>query len=478
MNMRARVRTLRTPALFKTALHFVKEIKNCRISMATICATILLQGAVVVGMENGLARTPPMGWSSWNTFGGHQSQEEMVTIAAAMLKTGLKDLGYINLAIDGGWVSFQHGGPPASGSKGPAGWDFKNLTDYYHANGLKLGMYVTGGFESVYQHEAQWAEVMFNEWNADGVKVDHMCQGAACGTGPQGHMIAVEFQKPTIERWVAAIAAVNKTKSVLFQNCGIGCSPSVGLGQNNGLNGQPWGEWCSKTANMWRTGGDINTMWSAIVGAILPLASRGHMAGPGGWNYPDSLEVGNARRGVHLTPSETRAHFALYCITSSPLILGNDVRNMSVDDLAVVSNTRAISVNQDWAGFAGDMLNYTLYPPVNATRLNITAVPRQSVWWKPLRNHSAAVVLFNSNGGGRGASSISFRFSELQWQGVDALASPNNCHVESIWENAEEGKDHGVMSGGFSAMVNGSACVFAIISGCDAAKTDDSVRVE
>ena len=77
--------------------------------------------------------------------------------------------------------------------------------------------YVTGGFEAVYQHEAEWATVMFNDWGADGVKVDHMCQGSSCGTGAQGHMIAVEFQQPTIERWVRAIAAVNKTESVLFQ---------------------------------------------------------------------------------------------------------------------------------------------------------------------------------------------------------------------------------------------------------------------
>ena len=228
-----------------------------------------------------------------------------MTIGDAVVKTGLRDLGYVNLAIDGGWESFQKGGPPAKGSVGPRGWNFKNLTSYYHANGLKLGMYVTGGFEAVYKHEAEWAEVMFKEWGADGVKVDHMCQGANCGSGSQGHMIAVEFQKPTIERWVAAIAAVNKTGSVLFQvrllciafgqflladvplqNCGIGCAPSVGLGQNDGKNGQPWGDWCPKTANMWRTGGDINAMWGTIIGEVANLAGRGHLAGPGGWNYP------------------------------------------------------------------------------------------------------------------------------------------------------------------------------------------------
>lgn len=87
---------------------------------------------------------------------------------------------------------------------------------------------VTGGFERVYQHEAAWAEVMFNEWGADGVKVDHMCQGANCGSGVQGHMMAVEFQRPTMERWSAAIAAIGKTNTTLFQNCGeTSCSPQA-----------------------------------------------------------------------------------------------------------------------------------------------------------------------------------------------------------------------------------------------------------
>jgi|EP01046_Picozoa_sp_COSAG06_P034378 hypothetical protein len=73
-----------------------------------------------------------MGWSSWNAFGGSQSQEKMVTVAEAIIDLGLRDLGYVNLAIDGGWESFMKGGPPPKGSLGPHGWDFKNLTTYYH----------------------------------------------------------------------------------------------------------------------------------------------------------------------------------------------------------------------------------------------------------------------------------------------------------------------------------------------------------
>lgn len=153
-----------------------------------------------------------------------------------------------------------------------------NFAVRFQLKNRALRRYVTGGFEAVYQQEAAWAEVMFGEWDADGVKVDHMCQGPSCGGGPEGHMMAPQFQQPTIERWVAAIAAVNKTQEVLFQNCGIGCAPATGSAQP-----QPWGDWCPKTANMWRSGGDINPLFSTIVGEVANLAGRGHLSGPGGW---------------------------------------------------------------------------------------------------------------------------------------------------------------------------------------------------
>ena len=127
-----------------------------------------------------------------------------------------------------------------------------------------------------------------------------------------------------------------------------------------------------------------------------------------------------------LTPAQARAHFSLYCVTSSPLILGNDVRNMSADDFAIVSNRDAIRVNQAWAGFAGDMLNYTQYPPANASKSNVTQVPTLSVWWKPLPNRSAAAVLFNRASNAATAATISFRFDELQWRGMRALASASH----------------------------------------------------
>ena len=107
------------------------------------------------------------------------------------------------------------------------------------------------------------------------------------------------------------------------------------------------------------------------------------------------------------------------------------------------------------------MLNYSQHPPPNASKRNVTQVPKLSVWWKPLPEKQAAAVLFNANGGG--SAQISFSFAELQWAGVPALASSKNCRVRSVWED----KELGSFSGGFAAEVNGSAALFAIVSGCE-----------
>merc|ERR1712070_253444 len=132
-------------------------------SMLLLLAVLATLDATTA-MNNGLARKPPMGWSSWNAFGGHQSQKMMLSTAQAIIHTGLRDLGYTFLSVDGGWDRFDRGGLNASGyPEQPGGWDFRNLTDYYHSVGLELGMYVTGGYERVYSHEAAWTQVMFNE---------------------------------------------------------------------------------------------------------------------------------------------------------------------------------------------------------------------------------------------------------------------------------------------------------------------------
>ena len=428
--------------------------------MKAILLFLALLVSFSLGMNNTLARTPPLGWSSWNCFGGHQSPSITVAAANSLVSLGLLDLGYSQVWIDGGWTNFEKGILNSTGFP-TTSWPMREMTDAIHALGVKVGLYVTGGFPAVYGHEEAWSAVAFVDWGFDGIKIDHMCSFEECwANGTKTSNIAAEFQGSTMARWAAGIAKVNATNRVLVLNCVVGCAPAYGP---NSSTPAPWGDWCPQTANMWRSSGDINAMWGPLLSTNLAsVIGRGSMAGPGGWNYPDSLEIGNGHRGVKLTPLQSRAHFSLWAVTSSPLLLGMNLSSISPDDLAIVSNREAIFVNQAWAGYAGDMLNFSSYPPANPSVVNTSAVPETSVWWKPLPNASAAAVLFNSRGDNATNSTISFHFSELTWDGRPALAGSKGCNVHSIWD----GRDLGVFDTEFSAQVPGESVVFTIVSGC------------
>lgn len=408
-------------------------------------------------MSNGLARRPPLGWSSWNAFGGHQSPDIMIDMAHSLISLGLDKLGYTKIDIDGGWYDFNKPLPAGGGPE--TAWPMRNLTDYIHSLGIEIGMYVTGGFAAVYEQEAAWAHAVFTEWNFDGIKIDHMCGVPACNVpGVHTSNIAVPFQSATMLRWTAAIAAENATQRALVQNCGVGCSPAMGP---NSSTPTPWGDFCQATANMWRTSGDIAPMWGPLLSTnAASLIGRGSLAGPGGWNYPDSLEIGNSHKGTKLTPQQARAHFALWCITSSPLILGMNLSSISADDLSIVSNRDAIAVNQAWAGYAGDMLNFSQFPPANPAVVNITAIPDVSVWWKPLPNSTAAAVLLNKGGS---PAQIGFAFRELVWAGTSAVPPSGSCNVDSVWD----AKSLGTAQGAFEAQVEGDSALFIILNRCE-----------
>lgn len=376
------------------------------------------------------------------------------------MSLGLSDVGYNSVWIDGGWTDFNHGILNASGFP-TTSWPMRQMTDTIHALNISVGIYVTGGFPAVYGHEEAWAAVAFGEWGFDGIKIDHMCSFSDCwANGTKTSNIAAIFQGPTMERWTAGIAKAGATERVLVQNCVVGCAPAYGP---NSSTPAPWGDWCPQTSNLWRTSGDINAIWGPLLSTNLASAvGRGSMSGPGGWNYLDSLEVGNSHRGIPLTPSQSRAHFSLWAVTSTPLFLGMNLTSISDDDLFIVSNREVIAVNQAWAGYAGDMLNFSSYPPVNSSVVNTSVIPATSVWWKPLPNASAAAVLFNSHGDNSTNATISFNFDELAWDGVPALSGFSACHVRSVWD----ARDLGVFDGGFSAQVPGDSVVFTIVSGC------------
>jgi len=283
-------------------------------------------------VANGLAQTPPMGWNSWNKFACNVNEKVIRDSADAIASNGMKAAGYQYVVIDDCW----HGSRDANGfitedrERFPGG--LKALGDYIHARGLKFGIYsdagtkTCGGRPGSQGHEYQDAQ-QYARWGVDYLKYDW------CSSGVRN-----------AEEAYATMADALKAsgRPILFSLCEWG-------------NSRPW-LWGQKIGNMWRTTGDITDKWTGHHGHSWGIASIVDMneplwpfAGPGHWNDPDMLEVGNGG----LTDVEYRAHFSLWALMAAPLIAGNDVANMSAATRAILLNHDVIGVNQDTRGQQG-----------------------------------------------------------------------------------------------------------------------------
>jgi alpha-galactosidase len=282
-----------------------------------------------------LAITPPMGWNSWNYFNCDGINEQTIReVADAMVTSGMKDVGYEYIVIDDCWQIGRdaEGNILADSIKFPSG--IKALSDYIHSRGLKFGIYSCAGTKTCQNlpgsrgYEFQDARI-YAEWGVDFLKYDW------CNTGEQSAKDSYSLMRDALYK---------AGRTVLFSMC------------EWGLN-KPW-LWANDVAHIWRTTGDIRNNW------IEPDAKEGKVwgggvmvifdmqkgleqfAGPGHWNDPDMLEVGN---GV-LTETEEITHFSLWSMLAAPLMAGNDLRNMSDKTKSILTNKEAIAINQDPLG--------------------------------------------------------------------------------------------------------------------------------
>ena len=379
---------------------------SCKLNLsATLISTSLVFSLLVAGAQtnalavgNGLARTPPMGWNSWNKFACNVSEQLIKEIADAMVATGMKKAGYQYVNIDDCWqVSRDSAGNiVADPIRFPGG--MKALADYVHAKGLKLGIYTDAGTMTCEKrpgsldHELQDAKT-YADWGVDYVKID-WC-----------HTDGLDPQKQ-YAKFRDALAQCGRP--IVFSIC------------NWGRN-QPW-TWGPATGNLWRTTGDIQDNWASVL-KILDNPSQQHAeaAGPGGWNDPDMLEVGNGK----MTDAEYRSHFSLWAMMAAPLIAGNDLRSMSQATKDILMNAEVIAIDQDAAGKQG-------------TRIRVEG--GSEVWAKPLKQKGAvAVVLFNR---GEAAADISANWGEV------GLPS-GKAKVRDLWAHT----DRGVFTDSFKANV-------------------------
>jgi alpha-galactosidase len=355
----------------------------------------------------GLALTPPMGWNSWNKFACNVDEKLIKEIADAMVATGMKDVGYTYINIDDCW----HGDRDAQGfihpdpKRFPSG--MKSLTDYIHAKGLKMGIYsdagsqTCGGRPGSRGFEFQDAQTYAN-WGIDYLKYDW------CNT--EG--LKAEGAYKTIT------AALRKAgRPIVLSICEWG-------------NDKPW-EWGQSVGHLWRTTGDIYNCFDCIEdhgswkswGVMQILDKQEGLrqyAGPGHWNDPDMLEVGNG-----MIANQDRAHFAMWAMIAAPLIAGNDLRKMNKQTIDILTNKEVININQDELGIQGFK---------NSSKDSV------ETWFKPLKNGDWAVCFLNR--------SKSVKQVDFNWQNelvVDSFAKKelnaktSTYKIRNLWTKKDLG---------------------------------------
>jgi len=297
---------------------------------AVVTTALVTTAAPVQALPNGLALTPPMGFNNWNTTHCRaEFNEAMVKgIADIFVSRGLKDAGYQYVNIDDCWALPQRN---AQGNLVPDPVRFPNgikaVADYVHSKGLKFGIYTSAGtktcnvagFPGGLGHEQQDAN-LFASWGVDYLKYDN-CNNQ--GVDAQQRYTAMRN------------ALANTGRPIVYSIC------------EWGRTGPPrvW-EWGKPVGNLWRTTGDISDNWTSMIGKAQFNRNLPQYAGPGHWNDPDMLEVGNGG----MTPTEYRTHFSLWAVMAAPLLIGSDLRRVNEDTFTILKNTDVIAVDQDRLG--------------------------------------------------------------------------------------------------------------------------------
>lgn len=336
-----------------------------------------------------IARTPPMGWNSWNHFACNIDEAKIRGAADAMVTSGMKQAGYQYVVIDDCWQV----GRDAAGNiladpvKFPSG--IKALADYIHSQGLKFGIYsdaglkTCGGRPGTRGHEFQDAK-QYAAWGVDYLKFDW------CNTGSDD---------ARADYSIMALALRQSGRDIVFSLCEWGSH-------------KPW-EWAGDVGHLWRTTGDIWDSWDqnkeyqhGVTDILDQQVGLEKYSGPNRWNDPDMLEVGNGG----MSDTEYRAHFSLWAMLAAPLIAGNDLSTMSDATKAILLNKDVIAIDQDALGKQGH---------------RVSKDGDYEVWARPLSNGDTAVILLNRSKEGH--------IMTADWS---ALGLPAKADVKDLWSKA------------------------------------------
>jgi alpha-galactosidase len=337
----------------------IKPIK----SLLIVFVCLFSAGTLFAQKFEELAQTPPMGWNSWNTFQTNIDEPLLKGMVDTYVSSGMKDAGYQYFVLDDGWMSMERdkdGNLVADPKKFPNG--MKEFADYVHSKGLKFGIYncagtkTCAGYPGTRGYEYQDAR-LYASWGVDYLKFD-WCNADGIN--------AIEAYR-TMSKAIKAAG-----RPMVFSLCEWGSH-------------QPW-RWAKDIGQLWRSTGDIGVGfektpsrgdWQPL--SVLNILDRQdsirQYAGPGHWNDPDMLEVGNG-----MTYNEDKAHFTLWCMLAAPLMAGNDLRKMSDETKNILTNKDVIALDQDPLGV--EAFRYYTFDGIE-------------IWVKPLANNELAVCFLN-----------------------------------------------------------------------------------
>jgi alpha-galactosidase len=401
---------------------------------------------IVVGER--IALTPPMGWSSWNCWGDAVSQENVLSSARAMAAKGLREHGWSYINIDDGWQG-PRGGEFNALQPNKKFSDMKALADEIHALGLKFGIYSSpwrGTYAGYVGGSSDNSDGTY-AWVASGdvnenyrLNKDPKAPGAkptwinwkfgahsfAVADARQWAQWGVDYLKydwfpndvPHVSEMADALRATGRDIVYSLSNTGIYDHASDYV----------------RLANVWRTTGDINDSWASVSRNGFSQDRWAAYTGPGHWSDPDMLVLGMVGWGpnlhpTHLTPDEQYSHMSLWCLLSSPLLLGCDVAQLDDFTLGLLTNDEVLAIDQDSLG-------------KQATQ--ISNQDGHVVYAKTLEDGSFAVGLFNR---GEAESTVG-----VKWGPWGTLATPDGDAtfvVRDLWRQ----KDLGSFKGKFETKV-------------------------
>ena len=392
-----------------------KKVRMRGVALTAAALGLLVAAGELRALDNGLARTPPMGWNSWNKFACNVSEDLIKQAADAMVSSGMKDAGYQYIVIDDCWQVSRD----AAGNIVPDPHRFasgmKALADYVHGKGLKFGLYSDAGTGTCQNrpggrgYEFQDAR-QYAAWGVDYLKYDW------CNHSTQDSASSYSIMRDALAK---------AGRPIVFSLCEWGST-------------KPW-LWAKDVGNLWRSTGDIIDKWEGTekwggngVVQILDLKDGlQSYAGPGHWNDPDMLEVGNGG----MNDTEYRAHFSMWCLLAAPLMAGNDIRSMTPQIRDILTNKEVIAIDQDPLGREGRMVKRD---------------GGLEVWARQLADGGRAVALLNRTGS---QANITASWIDI---GYPAHLS---AKIRDLWEH----QDIGEQTGSFSASVPSHGVVMVSI---------------